>query len=254
MEVIKVDPRDCTKWKYADRSFFEYGDPNILAEDIQRNGQIEPVSIRPLKGDGDFKYEVIAGNRRFQACLASSIMMKAIIRDVSDYEAAIIQIKENEKVALSDYSRGISFAKLKEDQKLTQDQLSDITGYSRSKIQNFLAFAKIDQAIWNAVSNISKVSARSAETIYTIAKRGDVYKKALIEIADEIRKGAGSHRIEKLVDQIVLGEDKKIDEHVVKSQSGQVLAIWKNNKLEFSKNLDIDQQQLSNYIAKYFKS
>ena len=57
MEVIKVDPRDCTKWKYADRSFFEYGDPNILAEDIKRNGQIEPVSIRPLKGDGDFKYD-----------------------------------------------------------------------------------------------------------------------------------------------------------------------------------------------------
>ena len=35
MEVIKVDPRECTKWKYADRSFFEYGDPNILAEDIR---------------------------------------------------------------------------------------------------------------------------------------------------------------------------------------------------------------------------
>ena len=252
MKVIKVDPRDCTKWEYADRSFFEYGDPNILAEDIKRNGQIEPVSIRLLKEGADFKYEVIAGNRRFQACLAGSIMMKAIIQDVSDYEAAIIQIKENEKVALSDYSRGISFARLKEDQKLTQDQLSDITGYSRSKIQNFLAFAKIDQAIWNAVSNMSKVSARSAETICSIAKRGDVYKKALIEIADEIRKGAGSHRIEKLVDQIVLGEDTKIDEHVIKLQSGQVLAIWKNNKLEFAKNFDIDQQKLSNYIAKYF--
>ena len=122
-----------------------------------------------------------------------------------------------------------------------------------SKIRRKYLFC-ISKSTLQIFPNISKVSARSAETIYTIAKRGDVYKKALIEIADEIRKGAGSHRIEKLVDQIVLGEDKKIDEHVVKSQSGQVLAIWKNNKLEFSKNLDIDQQQLSNYIAKYFKS
>ena len=142
MEVIKVDPRECTKWKYADRSFFEYGDPNILAEDIKRNGQIEPVYVRCLDNDKDFKYEVIAGNRRFQACLSANIQMKAIICDVSDYEASVIQFKENEKIALSDYSRGMSFAKLKEDEKLTNDDLGAITGYSRSKIQNFLALFK----------------------------------------------------------------------------------------------------------------
>jgi len=39
------------------------------------------------------------------------------------------------------------------------------------------------------------VTARSAETIYALSKRGESYKKALIEISDEIRKGAGSHRI-----------------------------------------------------------
>ena len=33
MEVIKVDPRECTTWKYADRSFFEYGDPNRQIQD-----------------------------------------------------------------------------------------------------------------------------------------------------------------------------------------------------------------------------
>ena len=103
MEVIKVDPRECTKWKYADRSFFEYGDPNILAEDIKRNGQIEPVYVRCLDNDKDFKYEVIAGNRRFQACLSANIQMKAIICDVSDYEASVIQFKENEKKMKEDW-------------------------------------------------------------------------------------------------------------------------------------------------------
>jgi ParB family chromosome partitioning protein len=205
MEVITVDPRECRKWQYADRSFFEYGDPNILAEDIKRNGQIEPVYLRTINGDQNFKYEVIAGNRRFQACLAGNMPMKALICNVSDYEASIIQFKENEKIALSDYSRGMSFAKLKEGKKLTNEQLADMTGYTRSKVQNFLYFAKIDKAIWDAVSNISKVSARSAETIYALSKRGVPYKKALIEIADEIRKGAGCHRIGKLVEHIVLG-------------------------------------------------
>ena len=254
MEVIKVEPRECRKWKYADRSFFEYGDPNILAEDIKRNGQIEPVYIRPVNDDKNFKYEVIAGNRRFQACLAGNMSMKAIICNVSDYEASIIQFKENEKITLSDYSRGMSFAKLKQDKKLTHEQLADMTGYTRSKVQNFLYFAKIDKAIWNAVSNMSKVSARSAETIYALSKRGTPYKNALIEIADEIRKGAGSHRIKKLVDHIVLGKEKESDENVITSSKGEVLAIWKEDKLQFAKNLNIDQKQFMNYIANYFKN
>jgi len=252
MEVIEIDPRECTKWKYADRSFFEYGDPNILAEDIKRNGQIEPVYVRTLGNDKSFKYEVIAGNRRFQACLSGNMPMKAIICSASDYEASIIQFKENEKITLSDYSNGMSFAKLKEDQKLTQEQLTELTSYSRSKVQNFLCFAKIDKAIWNAVSNMSKVSARSAETIYSLSKRGDIYKKALIEISDKIRKGAGSHRIEKLVEHIVLGEEQAANENVIASPKGEILAVWKNDKLQFAKNLNIDQKDFSGYIANYF--
>ena len=49
MQIIDIDPRDCTRWKFADRSSFEFGDTNILAEDIMRNGQIEPVFVRKLK-------------------------------------------------------------------------------------------------------------------------------------------------------------------------------------------------------------
>ena len=40
MEIIEVDPRVCKRWQYADRNSFEFGDTNILAEDIKRNGQI----------------------------------------------------------------------------------------------------------------------------------------------------------------------------------------------------------------------
>jgi ParB family chromosome partitioning protein len=127
-----------------------------------------------------------------------------------------------------------------------------MTGYTRSKVQNFLYFAKIDKAIWDAVANMSKVSSRSAETIYALSKRGAPYKKALIEIADEIRKGAGCHRIGKLVEHIVLGQEKELDENVITSSKGEILAIWKNNKLQFAKNLNIDQKQFTSYIANYF--
>jgi ParB family chromosome partitioning protein len=68
--------------------------------------------VRLLKDNNKFKYEMIAGSRRLKACLGADIMMKAIVVDVTDIEAATIQIKENEQLGLSEYSRGMSFAKL----------------------------------------------------------------------------------------------------------------------------------------------
>ena len=119
MQIIDIDPRDCTRWKFADRSSFEFGDTNLLAEDIKRNGQIEPVFVRELK-NSKFKYEVIAGSRRLQACLNANLPLKAIITDISDIKAAITQIKENENLAISDYSKGISYVKLQKELNLSR--------------------------------------------------------------------------------------------------------------------------------------
>ena len=49
-----------------------------LAEDILKNGQINPVLIRPYE-DKNFKYEIIAGSRRWKACLLANIR-KPIVR------------------------------------------------------------------------------------------------------------------------------------------------------------------------------
>lgn len=253
MEIIKINPSECTRWKYADRSSFEFGDLSALANSIKKHGQIEPIYVRELKTNPKFKYEVLAGSRRWKACLGESITLKAIVNNVSDLEASIIQIKENDKVAISEYSRGISFAKLKEDNKLTQEQLAEITGCSRRKIQNLLAFAKVDQEIWNAVSNMSKVSGKTAETILSLCNKSDVYKHALIEIAEDIRHGAGSKRIEQLVNEIVLGEEfAENDNELIQFPSGQVFATWKNGKLSFSKNLNIDKKALNKHLLKFF--
>ena len=55
---------------------------------IDRAWQIDPVFLLPIKEVGKFKYDqVIAGNRRFRACLNASIPIKAVVQEVSDYEA-----------------------------------------------------------------------------------------------------------------------------------------------------------------------
>ena len=219
MEIINLDPRDCTRWKYADRNHFEFGDTEALALDIQTNGQINPVFVRKISNDPQFKYEVIAGSRRLKACLSANIKMSAILVDVPDDKAATIQIKENEQVPLSEYSKGLAFDKLKKDNKLTQEQLASLACCSRKKIFSLLTFAQVDPKIWQAVGNMSKVSAKSSETILAISKKSPEHKEALIEIAEEIKKGAGYKRIEQLVNAILLGATHTGEEEQITSKS-----------------------------------
>lgn len=51
MNIVELKPSECTRWKYADRSFFEFGNISELAEDIKTNGQIEPIHVREINGN-----------------------------------------------------------------------------------------------------------------------------------------------------------------------------------------------------------
>ena len=253
MEIIDIDPRECTKWKYADRSNFEFGDTDQLAMDIMTNGQINPVYVRPLKNNNKFKYEVIAGSRRLRACLDHNIMIKAVICNISDDEAATIQIKENDKLPLSEYSKGLSFAKLKRDQKLSQEELAKVTGYSRRKIQGLLAFDKISSDICDAIYNMSKISSKSAETIIELSNKSKAHKDALIQIADEIKKGIGRRNIEKLVNNILYGENNEEDQ-LIQTPAGKTLAYWKNGNLNFDKDFNPDKRKINSFIVKLYQN
>ena len=153
MKIETLDPRDCTRWKYADRSSFEFGDTNALADDIRANGQINPVFARPLVDNPKFKYEVIAGSRRLQACLNGNLMINAIITDASDDKAATIQIKENDQIPLSEFSKGIAFSKLKKDQ-IVKSIRGTQGGYVLLKKPNEIKLTNIFHAVDEKVKTV----------------------------------------------------------------------------------------------------
>ncbi len=74
----------------------------------------------------------------------------------------------------------------------------------------------------------------------------------MIDIAEEIKKGAGSRRIEQLVNNIVLGEKQSYSDETIQSSDGTVFASWKNDKLQFSKNANVDKKELSKYLLDFF--
>lgn len=77
-----------------DRTVFKKSKLQALADNIQANGLIQPISVRRLP-DTEL-YQIIAGERRFRACkLAKTETISAIVFDLSDEEASILMMVEN---------------------------------------------------------------------------------------------------------------------------------------------------------------
>jgi ParB/RepB/Spo0J family partition protein len=79
--------------QFNPRKSFDTDHINQLAGSIRRNGQWDPIIVRP-KGDG--KYELLAGECRLRAIKKLKLStIKAIILDVDDNEACLLALKTN---------------------------------------------------------------------------------------------------------------------------------------------------------------
>ncbi len=253
MQVINIDPKKCIRWKFADRSGFEFGDIHALSQDILKHGQIEPVILRKVK-DADEQYEVIAGSRRWKACLEAGILLKGIVQELSDEQAAVAQIKENQQLPLCDYSKGIYYAKLLKEKKMTIAKLAESIGCSKPKLQNFLSFEKIPKTIWDAVNNLSRVSSRTASTIYALSQKGEKYISALTDLAEDIRKGIGSRTLEQKVLKVISGDDSSIGlQEEIALPSGLTVAKWTKDGLQFAKDISFDRNEFQTMVIRYFQ-
>lgn len=252
MEVVSLNPKDCKKWKFADRSDFEFNKIWQLAEDIKLNGQIDPAIVRPID-DLEHKYEVIAGARRWKACFEHDLPFLAIVSELDDNQAAIAQIKENQKNIICDYSKGLFYSKLLDSKKITQGELVNNIKISKNKLKDFLSFAKVDKKIWQSVSDMSKVSPRTSREILTISGKGKKYRDALIELSEEIRKGIGASSLKKAVDDIVLGKTElPSNQKSLTLPSGVVVGTWQNNTIKFSSNIEFNQDALEKHLIEFF--
>lgn len=245
-EIIReIDPSKCINWKYADRQDFEMGDLHELASNISENGQVQPIVVRE---SGD-KYEVIAGERRWRACSLINIKVKAVIKDLSDEEAFILQAAENKKQSLSPYSQSISYHKILSDEKISQRELAKKLGISKSTLNNLMSYSSVSPLLWEAVGDMKKVTIKTACFIRKVLEESPNSLGSLISIASEIRKGAASTKIKKLI------EDEEIDvKKVLYSKDNQILLKVDRKKivLPISTLSEEKVNNLINYIQSYF--
>lgn len=127
---------------FQPRMSFDQEALNELADSIRTFGLIQPITVRK-KADG--KYQIISGERRFRACtLAGMEMIPAYIRDASEQGMLEMAIVENiQRENLDPIEVAMSYQRLMDECRLTQEQMADRVGKKRASVANQLRLLKL---------------------------------------------------------------------------------------------------------------
>jgi ParB family chromosome partitioning protein len=117
-----------------------------LANSIKAQGVMQPIVVRPIDSD---RFEIIAGERRWRATQMAELMeIPAIVKDVPDEAAIAMALIENiQRENLNPIEEAISLQRLQDEFELTQQEVADAVGKSRSAVTNLLRLMNLTDEV-----------------------------------------------------------------------------------------------------------
>lgn len=148
--IAQIDIEKIETNPFQPRTDFDETSLNELTESIKNQGVIQPVTVRKMGYD---KYQLISGERRLRASkMAGLKTIPVFIRVADDEQMLEMALIENiHRENLNAIEVAISYQRLLEECKLTQDQLSEKVGKDRSTVANFLRLLKLPAEIQIAI-------------------------------------------------------------------------------------------------------
>ena len=167
LKLSMVDPKSDQPRKYFDKEALEE-----LAESIKENGLLQPILVREY---GEGRYQIIAGERRFRASkIAGLEEIPAIILDRDDKKAAEIALIENiQRENLNPIEEAMAFKALADEYGLTQEELAERVGKSRSAIANSTRLLDLPEEVLEMVAN-GDISAGHGRTLLGVKNRDNM--------------------------------------------------------------------------------
>ncbi len=164
--VLEIKLSDIYPNPSQPRKVFDPKALDELASSIKVNGVIMPIV---LNKDGNGKYMIIAGERRFRASkIAGKDSIPAIIKDYDDRKIQEISLIENlQREDLNPIESATAMKQLMDDYGLTQEELSERIGKSRSAIANTLRLLSLEGEVIKLVSD-GKLSQGHARALVTL--------------------------------------------------------------------------------------
>ncbi|WP_447554757.1 ParB/RepB/Spo0J family partition protein [Vreelandella sp. EE22] len=135
-----------SRGKYQPRRDIQPEALEELADSIRAQGVMQPIVVRPV---GEARYEIIAGERRWRAAqLAELDVIPAVIREVTDEVALALALIENiQRENLNAVEEAMALKRLGDEFELTQQQIADAVGKSRTQVANLLRLLTLDPEV-----------------------------------------------------------------------------------------------------------
>ena len=162
--VSQIEPNP-----FQPRKEFDEEALSELASSIKTLGLIQPITVRRINPT---KFQIISGERRYRACRMAGVeKIPAYIRETDDVGMLEMAIVENlQRENLDPIEIALSFRRLIEECRLTQEEMAERVGKKRASVTNYL-----------------RVLNRSAAAPYAL-KTGKIsvgHAKVLLGIEDE---------------------------------------------------------------------
>ena len=183
IEVEKIRPNP-----QQPRRTFNEEELKELANSIREFGILQPIIVskkeKEVETGTDIEYELIAGERRWQAAkLAGLERVPAIIRNVElDRERLELAIVENiQRVDLSPIEAARAYSKLQDQFRLTQREIAARIGKSRESVANTMRLLSLPAHIQETIGKgqLSESQARLLLTVSDIPKQQALFEDIL---------------------------------------------------------------------------
>ena len=190
--------------KYQPRRDMDHESLQELADSIKAQCVMQPIVVRPIS---DRKYEIIAGERRWRATqLAGLDTIPAVIRDVPDEAAIAMALIENiQREDLNPIEEAASLQRLQQEFDLTQQEVADAVGKSRSTVTNLLRLMSLQEDVRRLVEH-GDLEMGHARAL--LGLEGGEQSHAAAQV---VAKGMSVRQTEALVRNVLAARDKPKD-------------------------------------------
>ncbi len=163
------------------RKLFKEQELSELSDSIKQNGVLQPLLVRK-KGT---QYEIVAGERRYQAAkLAGLKEVPVIIKDIDDDEVFKLALIENlQRSDLSPLEEARGYKQLIKERSLTQDETAKLVSKSRSAVTNTLRLLDLPSEVQQFVEDGSLTAGHARAILAVPSEEGRI--KLAQKVVDE---------------------------------------------------------------------
>lgn len=163
--IIEADINNIVVNPHQPRRFFDEEKLENLSQSIKTHGIIQPLTVSK---NGN-QYELVAGERRFQAAkLAGLKKVPVIVRDVDELEKLELAIIENvQRHDLNPIEEGMAYQKLTEEYQMNQEEVAVKMGKSRSLVANKMRLLSLPVEVQKGLID-GKITEGHAKTILSL--------------------------------------------------------------------------------------